>query len=647
MSESRYIRHARLGSGRVVESDKEKVFVTLRSPDGSVTTEQRIDKASSLVKEIPPDSLGALIHNDPQKVYDRINNYDLEIIASALKEFHGAASQKDLKSIFEPIILYQKKEWNPWWKKISQKIKNSRVIQLDSISKKYFLINESAQLAKFDNLTAKDIQSFGAGDFTRFSQSILEYSTELKGINKETLVLLWTRLCDIIKDTSPASPEIIGLIAFGEGISHIISRRASWDAFLTEWLDNRELNLLGIRDSNLRYLGLQAVSRIHWPSKTYTLARYIVAEESSEKNRSSAARALWNTCQYQPHEFFSSLLEAARKHEVAINTPMAKISARAERIIICLVPFAKDITDEDSLNQYCLGCGNVLLSIYTKITKVPMAYAATKTALDICFHWRSKIINTLQPEYRWLTWKIFLPVFKACEEYAVHKYLKDGGLNAQLVSEIQKIIVEKANQGQIDTSDEYFSIMITSLGKDSAVQELTNLYNQGSFKSSESVAWALKYVVSQRRESRRVAPEGTGLSGEITEYAYHQRETEIAMDYATFLLFLREQEHVMKSICASYEELVNFYDQTKVDLAHKLSTFFELLRKHADTVKARLKLEYVDTVGVVEEYNPNRHHLIGEPNASPKYVEILIPGIGRRTKNGPVEILKKAIVKSV
>jgi len=646
MSKSNYIRHLRLGSGRVLNSDNDKYSIIFRSADGSLSSERRIDKSPTLVREISSDSLGAIFVEEPNRIYDLVNRNDTEIVVLTLKELNGEALQKDIKNCLEPIVVYQGQVWKDWWKKISQKLKHSKTIKLDSVKNKYFLSENSYQISNLDKLKSGEIQAFTKDDFIRTSQSLLEFTTELKAINRHALTLLWNRLCEVIQESSPISTEIVGLIAFGESLSNIIPVRNQWDSFLINWLNGRELNISGIRDANLRYLALQSVTRIDWPQKAYTLALYIVAEESSEKNRSAAMRSLWDIKQYQPKAVFPLLIKAARKIDIRSNAALPKISSKAERILLCLVPYANNIDDEELIKQYCVSCVDILLSLISQVTKVPMDFAAAKKILDICFLWRNKTVNTLHIEHQWTTWLIYVPILKACEEYAIHKYLADNNLLDQMVSDLSDIIVEKANQGQIDVAEKFYSMLILVTEGSKATQQLSILYDHGMFKSNDAINWALSYIVGEQSTVNVSEQEKIQLA-ELSDYTYHQRETEIAIDYSRFLLFLKERENVIKNIYSSYEELVNFYDQTKVDMVHHMNSFFESLNKHAETLRILLNLEYIETVGKKEEYNPNRHQLIGDANSAPKYVNILIPGIGRRTNNGPFEILQKAIVKSI
>jgi len=641
-----FIRHFQFGPGRVIDKNAQGITVQFRKSNGELDDNTyNYELSGWKTKEIPEDSLGALFIKAPAKVFSLIDAHNPEIVELFLRESKGEAKQTEIRRLLEPLIRARGHEWNKWWKKVGQRLRGYKSVTFDNKEKAYKIIDTEIQGGAFSDLSVDSIGAYQIDQVADLSELVFDRRSEFKNIDKSLITALWDRLCQVINESPPNGREASALLALGELLSDVLSIQDSWISLIQKWLENHEVNLLGIRDSKIRAYALKSLSNLEWSKKRETLGFYILHEESGEKNRVAASRLLWSTCESDPNQYFDILTEASKKLKVPARSPSVFIPSRAERVINPTIEFIGSLKGHDMIEAFCSGSTRFLIAFFTREFRAPMESKPAQDIFGIWLRWKKKVENLLPKEDTWIIWANFPSLLRSCSEHAQQKFIEGLKDVDNWIESISNIIIEQANEGRIESADSLYNLLTLMIDISKAEQALKSALNSGEFLSKEAQDWALSHMVKHKSHYEPKTSQEIIIEKQFAEMAFHPREKRVATDLARLLLIFREREESLIEAISNFEELVRLYEPVRSESIQALKSFFDLIVNGLEELRGFLKLEYIGSVGDIEEYNISKHQLVDEAIRKPKYVEIFHSGIGRKRNNGLLDILQKAIVK--
>jgi len=630
----------------VLDQKAQRILVQFRNPNGELEDNTyQYDLSDWKIREIPGDSLGAVFVQEPAKVFSLIDAHDPQIVELALKESKGKAKQTEIKGILEPLIVARGHDWNKWWKKIAQKLRKSKSISFDKKEKIYKTLDNEIETYAFPELSIDSIGTYQIDQLIDLSELIFDQISEFKKIDNSLMKSLWDRLCQVINEASPRGREATSLLALGELLSDILSMQGSWISLVQKWLENDEVNLLGVRDSKIRAYALKTLHNLEWKKKQETLGSYILHEESGEKNRLAASRLLWSACKGDPSQYFKILIEAVKELRVPARSPSVFIPSRSERVLNSTIEFINSLKDYHMIKAFCSGSTRLLIAFFTKEFRAPMESKAAQDMFHIWLRWKEKIEAILPREDTWIIWTHFPSLLRSCSEHARQRFFEGHKDIDKWIESISYFIVEQANEGRIENADDLYDLLTLMIDSSKAEQKLKSALNSGAFLSKAAQEWALSHIVKYKSHYEPKTTQAKVIEKQFAEMAFHPREKRIATGIARLLLIFREREESLIEATSSLEELVHLYEPVRLESIQALKSFFDLIGNGLEELRIFLKLEYIGSVGEIEPYSITKHQLIDEAIRSPKYVKILHLGIGRKRNDGLLEILQKAIVK--
>lgn len=645
-----FVRHVQLGPGKVVDQKANRITVQFRNPNGRLedkTYKYEIDDWK--IKEIFENSIGGLFFQEPEKVISIIDDHDPKIVELCLRESNGEATQKEIRGLLEPLVSANNHEWNKWWKKVGQRLRNYKSVSFDKKEKAYKILDTQIQKSTLSGLTTDSIGAYESDQLADLSELIFDRIPEFQDIDKALMKALWDRLCQVINEISPRGREVSALLALGELLSDLLSIQNSWISLIKEWVGNDEVNVLGTRDSNIREYALKALGNLEWKKKRETLAFYILHEESGEKNRMSASRLLWVACKNEPKQYFDFLIKATKSLRVPNRSPLIFIPSRAKRVLNCSVEFIRDIQEYNMIETFCAASTRLLISFFTSHFPPPLESKLAQDMLLIWLSWKSKVENLLSSADTWIIWINFPLILRSCSEHVRQDFFygnKDVDVN-KWIENISSTLTEQANEDRIENAATLYELLTLIMDRSKAEQRLRLALNDGVFRSQEAKEWALSHTVKHKIHYESKTSQDEVIEKQFAEMAFHPKEKRIATDFGRLLLILKEQEMPLLEGISNLEELVGLYEPARIDSIQTVKSFIDLIKEGLHELKDFLKLEFIGTVGEIEEYNFNKHELVDKDIKHPKYVKILNSGIGKRMDNGLLEIILKAMVNPV
>lgn len=641
-----FIRHIQFGPGKVMDYKSQKVIVKFCDTSGKLEENTyQYELSDWKIKEIPENSLGALLIKTPAKVFSLVGNQDPKIIELCLKESKGKAKQMEIRALLEPLIKARGHKWNKWWKRIGQILRNYKFISFDKREKTYNLHEIPIQEDGLSRLNKDDIQIYELDTLADLSHLVIKNRLDFKNLDKTLTTSLWDRLCQVFEETSPKGRKTSEIIALGDVLSDILTVQKKWLNLVKKWIENEEVNLLGTRDAKVRAHALQTLGSIDWPKKRETLGSYILNEESSEKNRVTASRLLWHACNNTPQEYFDVLIEATKKLQISAKNPLIFLTSRAKRVLNSSIEFIRSIQGFKAIEAFCASSGRLLTSFFTKTFQPPLDSRPTKDMLNLWLEWKTKVEDLLLAEDKWIVWINSPILLRFCSEHARKRFFEEQKETERWTEYISNKMIEQANTGHIEYADTLYDL--TTLMSDSSKAEriINSTFESGAFTSAEAQEWALSHTIKSKQPAGTLNGQDRVIEEELAKLAFHPREREISTNVARLLLLVKEREPLLSEVVAGFEELARLYEPTRMETVQELKSFQELLINHLENLRSFLRLEYIGKAGSIETYNPNKHQLLQETTLAPKYVEIVCSGVARRQKDGLPEVLQKAIVK--
>lgn len=644
-----FVRHVQLGPGKVVDQKANRITVQFRNPNGRLEDKTYIYEIDDWkIKEIFENSIGGLFFQEPEKVISIIDDHHPEIVELCLRESNGEATQKEIRGLLEPLVTANNHEWNKWWKKVGQRLRNYKSVSFDKKEKVYKILDTQIQKSTLSGLTTDSIGAYESDQLADLSELIFDRIPEFQGIDKALMKALWDRLCQVINEISPRGREVSALLALGELLSDLLSIQNPWISLIRKWVGNDEVNVLGIRDSKIREYALKALGNLEWKKKRETLAFYILHEESGEKNRMLASRLLWFACKNEPKQYFDFLIKATRALRVLNRSPLIFIPSRAKRVLNCSVEFIREIQEYNMIKTFCAASTKLLISFFTSHFPPPLESKLAQDMLLIWLVWKRKVENLLSPADTWIIWINFPLILRSCSEHGRQAFYgnKDVDVN-KWIENISSALIEQANEDRIDNAATLYDLLTLIMDRSKAEQRLRLALNDGVFRSQEAKEWALSHTVKHKIHYEPKTIQNEVIEKQFAEIALHPKEKRIATDFGRLLLILKEKETSLLEGISNLEELVYLYEPARIDSIQAVKSFTDLIKDSLYELKDFLKLEFVGAVGEIEEYNFNKHELVDKAIQHPKYVEILYSGIGKRMNNGFLEIILKAIVNPI
>jgi hypothetical protein len=221
---SQFIRNINAGYGKVLSSTEDKIQVQMINNDGTI--KNGIDEYESKdwrIKKLPEESFGRFFYENSEDALKLIDNYDPKIISLCLKELGGRAKLNNLQEIIEPILTGRGNNWGAWWKRISQKLRKEKRINYNRADKNYFLDEDAIDSQTFLSLTPEAISALSESNYVDLTQVVFEKLSIITNVDKDILLLLWRRLCEVLVEKSPKDNNATALLAFGQFLSENLS----------------------------------------------------------------------------------------------------------------------------------------------------------------------------------------------------------------------------------------------------------------------------------------------------------------------------------------------------------------------------------------------------------------------------------------
>jgi len=639
--EVKFIRHINRGPGKVISQESENITIHFVKPNGifedSIVNYQLTDWK---IKIIPDNSLGALFIINPGNILSLIDNHDPLVIELLLKESTGTSSLADIKTVFQPLLSQRKTEWKIWWKKTAQRIKTYKNIKYNAKLKEYFITEQSLDTDNLDKFILSVLQSSDIFELANLSQIIIKRLPELKELSIGITNNLWNHLLKALNINSPEGRWATGLLALGEVLSTILGLKKIWINVLREWVGETEVNLLGIRDADVRVFALKAVNRITWNQKLKTLSTYIINEESGEKNRKFAVNLLWSTCKNNSQDFFYSLIDGVRTSEVGSKVNLEHIEPRAKRILTSIIELLNNIKLNDSIELFCQGSIRLLTTIFLNSFNPPLDYGPTEAILNIWADWKKKVDNILLHDNRYISWNSLIYLFRLSSNAALVKYLREYKQFDIWIEAIFNNLLYLANKNNFEQADVMFQTLTYLISLDDVKNRIKIVLQEGNFKGREAQEWALSISIGEESIAK-ISKEG--FSGNIPSV----KEQELIRELANLCVLTKIREGLISKAIDKFKELSRFYEPMHLQMGNDLDSFMQILNIRIKEIMELTSMEFFGKNGAIEQYNPSRHHLIENGPYSPKFVEIISIGILKKQKEGPPLILQKAIVKTL